>query len=89
MAAKVDRATGQTGDERLEDFHRRLADSSLAGHWQSREQVRALAVPGAGAEAEAVGVALEGYLLGSRRSGGAGTHGRSRSGYQQAYSAAD
>ena len=39
MAAKVESATGQTVDERLEDFHRRLADSSLAGHWQTRDQV--------------------------------------------------
>ena len=39
MAAKFESATGQTGDERLEDFHKRLASSSLAGHWQARTQV--------------------------------------------------
>ncbi len=39
MAAKVESATGQTSEERLEEFHKRLASSSLAGHWQARTQV--------------------------------------------------
>jgi len=39
MADKADSATGQAGNERLEELHKRLANSSLAGHWQSREQV--------------------------------------------------
>ncbi len=36
--AKSSAALIQTGEERLEALHRRLAENSLAGHWQSRQR---------------------------------------------------
>ncbi len=39
MAGNDESTKYGAGDERLEEFQRRLAESSLAGHWESRDQI--------------------------------------------------